>query len=375
MSIALLVLLALVGGALLAAAQVARLARDDLRRAERERDEALAAGASSTQQAARLERALCSVPLGVVLLDHEGTEVLRTGLAAEVVDARHAEVLVEDAVQAALTVARRGTPHSRDVDLLGPPRRVLVVSALPIEAGTLAFVEDVSERRRLEAIRRDFVANVSHELKTPVGALGLLAETLQDEDDPAVTRRLAERMTAEALRVGRIIDDLLALSAIEVDEHHVRQPVPVRDVVDEAASRLAVSIATREIVLDTDGVGAEVVVGDRTQLVSALANLLENACKYSEGGSAVEVTSAVAGDDVEIRVRDHGIGIPASDLERVFERFYRVDRARSRATGGTGLGLAIVRHVAANHGGEVRVESREGLGSTFTLRLPRKELG
>jgi two-component system, OmpR family, sensor histidine kinase SenX3 len=237
-------------------------------------------------------------------------------------------------------------------------------------------VEDVSDRRRLEAIRRDFVANISHELKTPVGALGLLAETLLGEDDPAVTHPLAERMVAEAFRVNRTIDDLLELSRIEAGEAPARQPVLVGHVLEGAADRIrpAAALCSIEVVVEQGPEGLTV-MGDRRQLVSAVFNLLDNAVKYSEPERIVTLrSSAVAGPDdtpwAELAVVDQGMGIPARDLERVFERFYRVDRARSRGTGGTGLGLAIVRHVASNHDGEVSVESQEGVGSTFRLLLP-----
>jgi two-component system sensor histidine kinase SenX3 len=253
---------------------------------------------------------------------------------------------------------------------------MLVISAMPLDdgprpVGALAVIDDVSERRRLEAVRRDFVANISHELKTPVGALGLLAETIVAEDDASVTRRLAERMTSEAIRVGRIIDDLLALSRIEVEEHPLRELVSVPALVEEAVERSRNAAEAHDIVIDTDQVGRRHTVrGDRRQLVSAVSNLIDNACKYSDRGSTVRVASLSGESWVEIAVCDEGIGIPASDLERVFERFYRVDRARSRDTGGTGLGLSIIRHVAQVHGGEVTVKSREGEGSTFTLYLP-----
>jgi two-component system sensor histidine kinase SenX3 len=234
----------------------------------------------------------------------------------------------------------------------------------------VAVIEDVSERRRLEAVRRDFVANISHELKTPVGALGLLAEALSSEDDPQVSRRLADRMTDEAFRVARTIDDLLDLSRIEAEPSVEEEVAAVHLVVAEAVERVAPVGRTRHIRLDVDVPKRHVVRGDRRQLVSAVANLLENACKYSDAGSTVTVRSRADGSWVELDVADSGVGIPERDLERVFERFYRVDRARSRETGGTGLGLAIVRHVAGNHGGEVRVRSVEGEGSVFTLRLP-----
>jgi two-component system sensor histidine kinase SenX3 len=204
-----------------------------------------------------------------------------------------------------------------------------------------------------------------------VGALGLLAETLLAEDDPAVARRLAERMLAEAFRVGRTIDDLLELSRIEADEAAAREDLPVRRLIGEAVDRVRGAAEQRDIRIEVDEPPARLEVrGDRRQLVSATYNLLENAVKYSEAGSSIQVRARTDGRWVDLAVQDHGMGIPRRDLERVFERFYRVDRARSRETGGTGLGLAIVRHVANNHAGEVRVDSREGEGSTFTLRLP-----
>jgi two-component system sensor histidine kinase SenX3 len=240
--------------------------------------------------------------------------------------------------------------------------------ATPI--GALALVEENTERRRLEQVRRDFVANISHELRTPVGALGLLAETIQDEPDIDTVRRLAGRMVAEADRVADTIEDLLELSRIEFgDETHIDQLV-VDAVVGEATSRLAAAAAQHGVELRRTGTDSCLILGDRRQLVSAVYNLVDNAVKFSPAGADVEVQVEELIDGVRIAVRDRGPGIPSSDLDRIFERFYRVDRARSRDTGGTGLGLAIVRHVAANHGGEVTVRSEEGVGTTFALRLP-----
>src|SRR5690606_28148277 len=188
---------------------------------------------------------------------------------------------------------------------------------------------------------------------------------------PEVAQRLAERVVNESFRVSRTIDDLLELSRIEAGGEDVRQPVAVHLVLDEAAGRIRPAAELRDIAIRVGDVSPRVAAwGDRRQLVSAVANLLDNAVKYSSPGSSVEVRAASDGTTVAIDVEDHGLGIPARDLERIFERFYRVDRARSRETGGTGLGLAIVRHVASTHHGEVRVESLEGAGSTFTLRLP-----
>jgi two-component system sensor histidine kinase SenX3 len=324
----------------------------------------------------RLEQALDAVPQGVVVCDERGDVVYRNRLAAQVAGARHADVLAEQEVQALLEVARQGATERRTLDLYGPPRRTLVLSGVPLDdghrhIGAAVVIDDVSERRRVDAMRRDFVANISHELKTPVGALGLLAETLLAEEDPDVTARLAQRMQAEALRVGRIIDDLLDLSRIEAEESPNREPVSIQLVTAEAVERVRAVAESRGIALDAPEPPAGLaVLGDRRQLVSAVFNLLENAVKYSDEGGRVTVTTTSDGETVAITVADRGVGIPTRDLERVFERFYRVDRARSRDTGGTGLGLAIVRHVAVNHGGEIAVSSHEGEGSTFTLTLP-----
>ena len=324
----------------------------------------------------RLEHALGAVPLGLVVCDDQGRELYRSDVAKAFSGARHSEALVEQVIDEQLQGALAGVTDRRTLELFGPPRRTLVVSAAPLHAGgrttgAVAIVEDASERRRLDAVRRDFVANVSHELKTPVGALALLAETLAFEDDPAVVRRLADRMQTEASRTGRIIEDLLDLSRIESEEAPQREPVAVHLLVAEAIERVRSAAERRAIaIVSDDPPPSRTVRGDRRQLVSAVANLLDNAVKYSEDGATVEVRSRSDGECVEIDVEDHGIGIPARDLERIFERFYRVDRARSRDTGGTGLGLAIVRHVAGNHRGEVRVTSREGEGTVFTLRLP-----
>ena len=344
---------------------------------ERAADESALRVDRSASAAERLAQALDALHQGVVLCDEEGRVVYRNLLAESFAGARHAEALAEQAISDVLKAsALEGEQHSRTVDLYGPPRRNLHITAVPLSDGTrsvgaVAVIEDVSERKRLEAVRRDFVANVSHELKTPVGALGLLAETLADEDDAAVIGRLAYRMQTEAVRVGRIIDDLLDLSRLESEESPEREPVAVHLVVAQAVEQVRAAAETRGVGLEVAEVPRRITVpGDRRQLVSAVYNLLDNAVKYSEPGSPVHLRCATNGDWVELAVQDHGIGIPSRDYERIFERFYRVDRARSRDTGGTGLGLAIVRHVATNHGGRVSVTSREGEGSVFQLRLP-----
>jgi two-component system sensor histidine kinase SenX3 len=324
----------------------------------------------------RLSWALGAIANGVVIFDERGDIVYRNDPAASFLAARHSDALVEEAITTMAADALRGRAGERELELFGPPRRTLSVRAVPLEratrpSGVLVVVEDTSERRRLENVRRDFVANISHELKTPVGALALLAETLLDESDPDVTRRLAERLAAEAFRVGNTIDDLLELSRLEVATGLATDEVGVAGFVIDATDRVRPAAEQRGIEIRVEAPPARLtVVGDRRQLVSAVTNLLDNAVKYSEPGSTIEARARTDGTWVDVTVRDHGIGIPRRDLERIFERFYRVDRARSRETGGTGLGLAIVRHVASNHRGEVRVQSREGVGSTFTLRLP-----
>ena len=517
----------------------------------------------SSSDAIRLRRSLDTLTQGVVLCDENGTVIYRNGRANALMVSRHGDALAAQAVTEVLEDAWHEGSAERTLDLYGPPRRTLQVRARQIDdgrrpLGVIALIEDVSERRRLEEIRRDFVANVSHELKTPMGALGLLAETLVAEPDPDVASRLAGRIHNEAFRVSRIIDDLLDLSRIESEEAPPREPVLVNLVMADAIERVRASADQRgiEIVLHEPSPPVAV-MGDRRQLVSAMHALLENAITYSydnskvvvtgavhraalglsqqgvvgvlagesegpatirgpeitseepdrrgesgdsppgelglgtteqapleatdagatpdvpsddaptgevpsddaptgevpvvvsdasdasessessegsetpatgaadgeshaptftpeildqyshqedaallgapatgttapaaanpldgdggSGGGSVTVESAATGsaswrieerDSVRLSVQDHGVGIPARDLDRIFERFYRVDHGRSRDTGGTGLGLSIVRHVANNHQGWVDVESREGEGSTFTLVLP-----
>jgi two-component system sensor histidine kinase SenX3 len=328
-----------------------------------------------------LAGALAAFEDGVVVVDAEGREVLRNAAGERFRGARHADALVEDAMRELLRPALRGEGAERELQLFGPPREVLQVRALPLQCanrviGAVVFVRDISELRRVESVRRDFVANVSHELKTPIGALSLLAETMAANKDSPVNSQLADRVQREANRLSRIVDDLLDLSLIEAQEAPIREPVPVHLLLHEAAERVRGAADTVGIPLSVSPVATDIVVtGDNSQLVSAVTNLLDNAVKYSEFGDPVEVDAAVVDGTVCISVRDHGIGIPSRDLERIFERFYRVDRARSRATGGTGLGLSIVRHVAQAHGGDVTVESTEGEGSTFRFRVPLPSSG
>jgi two-component system sensor histidine kinase SenX3 len=272
---------------------------------------------------------------------------------------------------------RLGLVREQELELARGPlgRAKIVVYARVAPLGSdlvLVLVDDRTEARRVEDIRRDFVANVSHELKTPIGALRLLAEAVSDAaDDPDAVRRFAARMEREAVRLTTLVQEIIDLSRLQVaDALHAPEPVSVDDVVAEAVDRVSLAAHRKRIEVGVGGDHGGVVYGDHNLLVTAVRNLVDNAIAYSPDATRVSVAVRRQGGLVEIGVSDQGLGIGAADQDRIFERFYRVDPARSRQTGGTGLGLSIVKHVAANHGGEVTVWSVEGQGSTFTLRLP-----
>ncbi|MFE9597076.1 sensor histidine kinase [Streptomyces hokutonensis] len=334
-----------------------------------------------------------------VVLDEADAVVKASSAAYALGLVRGGKLSVEPMLTMARDTRRDGEIRQVELDL---PRRgtgrgeALAVSARVAPLGSrlvLLLVEDLTEARRIEAVRRDFVANVSHELKTPVGALSLLSEAVMDaSDDPEAVERFAGRMQIEATRLTNLVQELIDLSRVQNDDPlEDAEPVRVDELVAEAIDRCRHQAGTKQITmaasvgvpegLDQGGGGRRAggtadlhVWGNRGQLAAALGNLVENAVNYSPArtrvGIAARRVSAPGGDHIEVAVTDQGIGISEKDKERVFERFYRVDPARSRATGGTGLGLAIVKHVAASHGGEVTVWSSEGQGSTFTLRLP-----
>jgi two-component system sensor histidine kinase SenX3 len=312
----------------------------------------------------------------IVVVDRIGREVVRNAVARRFASARTGEVLAEEAIAELVQDALGGHGSERELQLYGPPRQVLQLRAFPLRrdgviVGAVGFTRDMSESRRVESVRRDFVANVSHELKTPIGALGLLAETMAATDDVAVVQRLADRVVREADRLARIVDDLLDLTTIEAQEAPTRRPMPIRFLVSECVDLVQVAADAADVPLDVGPEPPDLeIFCDPRQMRSALVNLVDNAIKYSGPGQPVEIGACVTDDRIAFVVRDHGIGIPTRDLERIWERFYRVDKARARDTGGTGLGLAIVRHVAQAHGGEVTVQSREGEGSMFTLYIP-----
>jgi two-component system sensor histidine kinase SenX3 len=371
-------LAALVGG-VIGALVVASRDRPRLRAADTDRQVLEQASRDLEADLAHLRSSLQALPLGVVVVDSDGSVLLRNSQADQVLGVLHLDVLVGEAVDAHLADALAGSTRESTLEVYGPPRRTLRLCGSPVplsdaKSAALVTIEDVTERVRLDAARTDLVANLTHELKTPVGGLALLAETLAEEDEPEVVQRLAPKLVTEAHRLSRIVDELLELSRIELGGLGEPEVVAVGVILRDACERVRPLAASHRIEVHPAPECAEL-IGNPHQMVSALGNLVENAVKYSDPGSLVEIESAVDGPWVELIVRDHGIGIPARDLDRIFERFYRVDKARSRATGGTGLGLSIVRHVAANHGGTVVVESREGEGSTFTLRLPRAGAG
>ncbi|MEV1331569.1 ATP-binding protein [Micromonospora costi] len=258
--------------------------------------------------------------------------------------------------------------------------------AMGVGAGYIAVeAADVTESHRLARVRRDFVANVSHELKTPIGALQLLAEALLDATEPATdaapdlsedmvaARRFAERIQHESTRLGRLVQELLELTRLQgAEPQPAPEPVSVDWVIAEVVDRTRTTASARGIEVVSEGDRGLTVYGSDTQLATAVANLVENAVNYSGDGTTVRITVRGGEEHVEIAVADQGIGIAPTDVDRIFERFYRADQARSRATGGTGLGLAIVKHIASNHGGRVDVSSTLGGGSTFTLRLPAR---
>jgi two-component system sensor histidine kinase SenX3 len=321
---------------------------------------------------------LSALPVAVAVCDADDDVVLANRSAVELGVVRGTRLLVAELRGLVRETRRDGVAREVELELAVArlarvPEAVRVRLAPVGRAGHVALlVEDVTEVRRVEAVRRDFVANVSHELKTPVGAMGLLAEALGDAaDDPVAVRRFAGRVQHESERLARLVQELIDLSRLQgADPLPEQALVQVDRVVAEAVDRTRTVAAAAGISLVAGGEGGLTVRGSESQLTTAVGNLIENAVHYSPAGTRVAVGVRRSEGAVEVTVTDQGIGIADKDLERVFERFYRADPARSRATGGTGLGLAIVKHIATNHGGEVAVWSVEGSGSTFTLRLP-----
>ena len=339
-----------------------------------------AAASKSMSVSELLQRAVSTAPVGVLVVDSAGavrvsnrrvTEMgmMRNGMLDDRLWAAAASTLesgadaeVDLAAPRGLAGRRAGLAVHAKIRLLNPQSPRLAV----------IYLDDQSEQARMEASRRDFVANVSHELKTPVAAMAVLSEALlESTDDPDTVQRFGGKIYTESQRLANMVGELIELSRLQGAE---RLPdlvaVDVDAVVQEAISRYRVVAEKASIAITTDDPTGFQVLGDEGLLVTAIANLISNAIAYSPNGSTVSISRRLHEDKVEIAVTDRGIGIARADQERVFERFFRVDKARSRATGGTGLGLAIVKHVAANHNGDIRLWSQPGTGSTFTLSVP-----
>ncbi|MEV0892087.1 ATP-binding protein [Promicromonospora sp. NPDC050262] len=326
---------------------------------------------------AGLVRVLSVLRSAAVVLDGED-EVIRASPPAYALGVVRNDALVHAAITDLVALVRRdGVIREQELELprgpVGQGTVLLQVRVAPLGLDrVLVLAEDRTEARRVEAIRRDFVVNVSHELKTPVGALALLAETVADAaDDPVAVRRFTERMQREAVRLSALVQEIIELSRLQgAGAVPKLTPVPIREVVEEAVDRARTTAQAKNIAITMGGDLDTEVYGDHNLLVTAVRNLVDNAVAYSGPASRVGVGVNERGGLVEIAVVDQGVGIAEDAQDRVFERFYRVDPARSRDTGGTGLGLSIVKHVAADHGGDVQMWSEPGRGSTFTLRIP-----
>ena len=293
-------------------------------------------------------------------------------------------ILRDDRIQspellATIRVVRR--THSQQVGKINFPRgpigegkHELTVKVLPLTKDdlVLVLVSDESEAQRVHDVRRDFVANISHELKTPIGALSLLSEAvLGSKDDPESVVKFATRMQSEAKRLTDLVQEIIHLSRVQdSDPLQLAQEVGVEYMIREAIDQCQIPADNRNITVTYTESSSVIVLGDRDQLIMAIHNLVENAINYSPENTKVSISTTIENGVIDIAVTDQGIGISESEQDRIFERFYRVDPARSRQTGGTGLGLSIVKHVASKHGGEVKIWSVENVGSTFSLRLP-----
>lgn len=324
-----------------------------------------------------IEQVLSALPEASIVVDATGAPTRISSQALALTLVRDGRIVLPEITAMIADVRDDGVIREQDVSVRRPPLgKGLITLRLRVAPlgpdGVLVLAEDLSEAQRVDAVRRDFVANVSHELKTPIGALSLLAEAvLSSADEPEAVRHFAGRMEAEAGRLSALVGDLIDLSRLQgTDPLKEAIPVSVDAVVAEAVDAVRQLAQNSQIEVAVTGDSGLQVLGMETQLVTALRNLLTNAVNYSPRGTQVAVATRLTHGVVEIAVTDQGMGIPESELQRVFERFYRVDQARSRVTGGTGLGLSIVKHVAENHGGEVGVWSVLGDGSTFTLRLP-----
>ena len=337
----------------------------------------------SEQTMSRLQAIAEQSDIGLVIAAEAGEVVYANPAAQKVLSGRLGDAVAGTRIVALLErVQRTGIEEDLELDLYTPTRKIVGLRAVPLTerdgvGGAVGYIQDLSGRRRVEAMRRDFLTNAGHEMKTPIGALSVLAETIAETEDPEIRRRLAGRMRTEANRMAHVVDDILMLADIESLETPY-EPVPIRRVVDEAVARAQPAASERGVTIEVGGAGFDTIVdGNVEHLVSAIANLLDNAVKYTDPDrdSTVEIEVSSDQGSVTITVRDQGIGIGGEHIDRVFERFYRVDRGRNRSSGGTGLGLSIVNNVVRTHGGSVEVESVPAEGSVFRITLPERKEG
>ena len=336
------------------------------------KSESLVTAKAPEDQLERFMDALDLLPIGIVIVDLKLNRRVRNNAAAAMTGVRYVDILVDQAVDAMIDEIKVAKSGNRILEAVAGTTRYFKISgqAMDDQRG-IVTVEDITEKSRINTVQTDFVANLSHELKTPIGAVAALADSLNGETETEVVWRLAERIVTESHRMSRIVDDLLDLSRVEFGGTEEWTDIELATVLVEVVSTNQHAAKRQGLGLSLTGSAELLVRGDRSQLVSVFSNLVDNAIKYSEIGGVVNVSSTINGDEIMVSVTDYGIGIAERDQKRIFERFYRVDKARSRATGGTGLGLSIVRHIVLEHGGAIDIRSEEGVGSTFTVRLPR----
>ena len=313
-----------------------------------------------------------------IILDSSGYIRYETNKISLLNLAKDNKILSEELLALVRVVRRTGKTQEGSIEVargpIGEGKRDLQITAALIdnEGSVLVIIDDEGEKQRIDAIRRDFITNISHELKTPIQALSLNSDALLEiKDEPDKVVLFANKIKTQTIRLNDLVKEIINLSKIQdSDPLDMAHNVEISNVIAGAVDQCEVLAEARKILINLDGVQNAVVVGNREQLVMAVHNLVENAINYSSEGTNVVISSKLDDGLIEILVKDQGLGIAEENLDRIFERFYRVDPARSRATGGTGLGLSIVKHVITNHGGEVKVWSSMGVGSTFAIRLP-----